>query len=81
MSVINGIIETVNPKGGQGVTETIVVIIIVLALAIMAIMQIEAPQYFRDAFMIVLAWLFGRNSNPKNRKAVEVEDERTEQTG
>lgn len=60
--IFNGVLETVNPKGGQGVTESIIVLIIVIAVVYMNITGIEVTPMVQNAFVAVMAWLFGRNS-------------------
>lgn len=64
-NIINGVIETINPKGGNGLNETIVIVLITITVCLMMLLQIEIPPFFKEIFIGIAFWLFGRNSNPK----------------
>lgn len=66
--VINGVVETLNPKGGNGVKETLILVIITLTMSYMLINQMEIPPFFSEIFIGISMWLFGRNSKKEGEK-------------
>lgn len=61
-SILTGVAETLNPKGGQGLVESIVVLIIVLAVIYMNITGVEVMPIVKESFVAIMFFLFGRNS-------------------
>ena len=61
-NIAESIVETINPKGGTNVTESIVVIMIVATVLYASLYQIELPELLWVAFGTVMGWLFKRNS-------------------
>ena len=65
-NIAKGIKETVNPKGGQGMVESIVILIIVIAVVYMNIQSIEIDPIVGNGFALIAGWLFGRNTKGSN---------------
>jgi|LGVF01.2.fsa_nt_gb hypothetical protein len=65
MTVLKGVVETLNPKGGNGLTESLVILVIVLSVIYMNIKGIEVEPMLINSFVLIIGWLFGRNTNEK----------------
>ena len=66
INVVNGVGETINPKGGTNMTESIVVIMIVGTVLFCTVKGIEIPPLISTTFGVVIGWLFKRNSGADN---------------
>lgn len=62
MNVLKGVVETLNPKGGNGLTESIVMLIIVVSVVYMNVKGIDIEPILVNAFILIIGWLFGRNA-------------------
>ena len=69
-SIINGVGRTLNPKGGQGMTESIIAIMIVATVLYCTIAGIDIPVLIATAFGTILGWLFKNNSKSEDENDV-----------
>jgi hypothetical protein len=60
--ITKGVVNTLNPKGGHGVVESIISIMIVATVLYCAVKGVEIPVLIATAFGTVLGWLFKNNS-------------------
>ena len=67
--VFRGVTETLNPKKGNGVVESIVVLIIVVSVIAMNVTGITIDPIVASAFGLVAGYLFGNNTNAKEDDA------------
>lgn len=59
--MIKSIIETIHPKGGSGLIESIAVLIILLTCAYCWTHGIKLPDDLERILIMVGTWLFGQN--------------------
>lgn len=63
--IIKGVSETMNPKKGNGVVESIVILLIVISVIGMNVFGIKIDPIVASAFGLVAGYLFGNNSKNK----------------
>jgi hypothetical protein len=66
---INALFDTINPKGGNGMKETILFLVIITVLLSLNIMQIPVSKELQYALYTILGYMVGTNA--KNRKKEE----------
>lgn len=57
----DAVIDTINPKEGNGAVETLVVLILVIAWVCYIGWDIAVPPEFMGVISIVIGYMFGRN--------------------
>ena len=63
--LVKGVSDTVNPKKGSGVIESIVILLIVISVIAMNILDIEIDPIVASSFGMVAGYLFGHNAISK----------------
>lgn len=61
--IIKGVSNTVNPKKGKGVIESIVILIITVSVIAMNILGIDIDPIVASSFGLVAGYLFGNNTH------------------
>ena len=67
--MLQALTDTINPKGGHGMLETIIFFVMVIALIAMSVMQIPIDPLFEKVITLLLGYVVGNNT--KNPKVVE----------
>jgi hypothetical protein len=62
---INALLDTINPKGGNGMKETIIFLIIIAVLLALNIMQIPVSEELQYALYTILGYMVGTNAKKK----------------
>lgn len=68
--MLKALIATINPKGGKGMTETIIFIALLVAVFTLNILQIPASpemQYLMYALVAGMGYMVGTNAKPKEK--------------
>lgn len=60
--MLTGISDTLNPRKGQGMTESIIIIAIVLTVLVMSVLGIDIPEIVQNAFTAIIAYRIGMNA-------------------
>lgn len=60
--IIKGVGDTVNPKKGNGIVESIVVLVVVVSVIAMNIVGIKVDPIVASAFGLIVGFLFGNNA-------------------
>jgi hypothetical protein len=68
------LLDLMNPKGGRGMTETILAILLVLGLLYLNLKGIEVNKTIEGLGYMLFGYLWGDRPNKKNKK----EDEQNE---
>lgn len=66
VTMIEALKDTMNPKGGHGMLDTIIFFVMVVALIAMSFMQIPIDPLFEKVITLLLGYVVGNNTkNPK----------------
>lgn len=60
------VIDTIDPRKGQGALESAVVIILIVAYVYFIALGISIPSEFISAITLIVGYLFGRNEKKDN---------------
>lgn len=60
------LLETINPKRGQGMSETIMFIVLVVAITFLAYEKIEVPALFLISLGSILGYITGNSKGGKD---------------
>lgn len=64
--MLQALTDTINPKGGHGMLETIIFFVMVVALIAMSVLQIPIDPLFEKVITLLLGYVVGNNTkNPK----------------
>lgn len=64
--IVKGVSNTVNPNQGNGVVESVVILLIVVSVIAMNIFGIDIDPIVASAFGLVAGYLFGNNSKEED---------------
>lgn len=64
-NLIDALIETVNPKGGSGMQETVIFFVIIAVLLVLNVMQIPVSKDLQYALYTILGYMVGTNRKKK----------------
>lgn len=62
---IDAIMQTLNPKGGNGLQETIIFVIIITVLVVLNIMRITVSEELQYVLYTILGYMVGTNTKKK----------------
>lgn len=60
--MLYALIETMNPKGGKGMQETVMFFLIILVLLVLNILQIQVSNELQYALYTILGYMVGTNA-------------------
>lgn len=74
---LHALIDTINPKGGNGMYETIIFIIIIAVLLTLNVLQIPVSKELQYALYTILGYMVGTNvKNQVDKKYQKTEEKK-----
>lgn len=61
MKAIQALFETINPKGGNGMRETVIFLVIIAVLLVLNILQIPVSKELQYSLYTILGYMVGTN--------------------
>lgn len=74
MTPFKALVETINPKGGNGMKETIMFFVIIAVLLVLNILQIPVSEELQYSLYTILGYMVGTNVKKLVTKDKEDED-------